>query len=186
MRPLLDQIPWSTYDDEVARALVENLDALYSTALRLCSREDAAEDLVQECVRKALEGSTGLTHQRQLRAWIFKILINCMRDYFRQHARNLEEPFPEEELHLNNANWQISAMVSNTSQDIRLALDALTVERRAVVLLVDWEGFTLSDAAAILNLPVGTVASRLARAHMALREFLRTYHRGKSKTGGKP
>ena len=69
------------------RALVENLDALYSTALRLCSRDDVAEDLVQECVRKALDGSTGLTHGRHLRAWIFKILMNCLPDSYRQRAR---------------------------------------------------------------------------------------------------
>lgn len=163
---------------------MENLDALYSTALRLCSREDTAEDLVQECVRKALDGSSGLTHPRQLRAWIFKILLNCLRDYLRQCARRVEEPFPEEELHLKSGNWQISGATSNTSQDVRLALDALTIERRAVVLLVDWEGFTLSDAAAILNLPVGTVASRLARAHIALREFLSAYQQGKARTGG--
>lgn len=162
-------------DDAVPRVIVENLDALYATALRLCGRADIAEDVVQESVRKALHAVPGLLHQRQIRAWIFKILMNCMHDHFREHARRPEHPFPDEELTLAASSWQSQ----NIALDVRLALEALSVERRAVVLLVDWEGFTIADSAAILNLPQGTVASRLARAHLQLRDYLRSYEIGK-------
>lgn len=167
-------------DDAVPRAIVENLDALYGTALRLCGRADIAEDLVHESVKKALRASPGLPHQRQVRAWVFKILLNCVRDHFREHARHREEAFPEEELILAGSGWQSQ----NIACDVRLALETLSFDRRALVLLIDFEGFTIADTAVILNLPPGTVASRLARAHVQLRDFLRSYQSGKTPARG--
>lgn len=166
-------------DKEVLRAIVSNLDALYATALRLCGQPGVAEDLVQESVKKALHASAGLIHQRQLRAWLFKILINSISDHFRAKWRQAEEPFPPEELASASVEWRSLAV----SFDVQNAIDSLSMERRAVLLLVDVEGFTIADSAAILNLPAGTVASRLARAHLQLRELLRCYKSGNLAAG---
>lgn len=161
-------------DEEVPRAIVLNLDALYATAFRLCGQAALAEDMVQECVKKALHASAGLVHQRQLKAWLFKILINSITDHFRTASRQSEEPFPQDELASVSVEWRSRSV----GFDVQRAIEALSMERRAVVLLIDFEGFTIADSAAILSLPAGTVASRLARAHQQLRDLLRCYESG--------
>src|SRR5713101_344053 len=68
----------------VYRVLLQNLDALYSTAKRLTGRADLAEDLVQETARKALEAIPALKDERNTRAWLFRILLNGLRDHVRR------------------------------------------------------------------------------------------------------
>ncbi len=68
----------------VYRVLLENLDTLYSTAKRLTGRADLAEDLVQETARRALEAIPALKDTRNTRAWLFRILLNAIRDQARR------------------------------------------------------------------------------------------------------
>src|SRR2546425_3542871 len=68
----------------VYRVLLENLDALYSTAKRLTGRADLAEDLVHDTARKALEAIPALKDERNTRAWLFRILLNGIRDQARR------------------------------------------------------------------------------------------------------
>ena len=160
--------PANTWEEPVYRALLENLDALYSTARRLTGRSDLAQDLVQDTATKALQAIPTLKDDRNLRAWLFRILVNNLRDFLR---REPDEPLIEPDT-------LIAAVVSRSAtHDIRAALDGLSPCARAVIILIEVQGFTISEAASMLQIPPGTVASRLARARTELRDRLTAYDR---------
>ena len=165
----------------VGRVLLENLDRLYSTAHRLIGRRDTAEDLVQETAHKALRASASLRDQRNLRAWLFTILVHAVRDHLRRIERWEE---CDQETEAAPASPGLEGLSLAAVQDVRDALSRLSPPQRAVVLLVDLEEFTIAEAAQMLQLPPGTVASRLARAHTALRELLQAYGSRSSELGG--
>ncbi len=167
----------------VRRMLLENLDSLYSTCYRLTQRTDLAEDLVQETARRALKAATTLKSTGNIRAWLFSILLNAIRDQVRRadiwQEVDAEDHEPEPQAELDSISLA-------TVQDVRNALMDLGPARRAVVVLVDIEEFTISEAAKLLELPPGTVASRLARARQELRARLQAYRSGASQRGGHP
>lgn len=162
--------------------LGQHLDGLYRTALRLCagSRADA-EDLLQESVLRACRAFHELRDEGAGRSWLFTILTRTHLNRVRTSARrretfagDLEEPVFERALET----WRPSETPDDVlegrlvREEITAALDALEPEIRAVVWLVDVEGFRQRDAAAMLDIPEGTVASRLYRAHRKLRKQL--------------
>lgn len=162
--------------------LSEHLDALHGTALRLCggSRADA-EDLLQEAALRAFRAFRELRDDHAARSWLFTILARTHLNRARTVARrretfsgDLEEPAFESALE----SWQPSRTPEDLFEGRHLrerltaALDALEPEMRAVVWLVDVEGFRQREAAAMLDIPEGTVASRLYRAHCKLRDEL--------------
>lgn len=162
--------------------LSEHLDALHGTALRLCGgfRADA-EDLLQEAALRAFRAFRELRDEAAGRSWLFTILarthFNRARTVTRRRetfSGDLEEPAFESALE----SWQPSRTPEDIFEGRRLrerltaALDALEPEMRAVVWLVDVEGFRQREAAAMLDIPEGTVASRLYRAHCKLRNEL--------------
>jgi RNA polymerase sigma-70 factor (ECF subfamily) len=163
--------------------LLESLDALYSTAHRLTGKADLAEDLVQETARKALEASSGLRDKRNLRGWLFKILINTLQDRLRR-SQLWDELEPETEQ--PEADSGLDSLSQAAGQDVRNALSRLTPARRALVILVDLEEFTMVEAANMLKIPPGTAASRLVRAHKELRDLLDAYRSRSSRTRENP
>ncbi|MGH9674250.1 MAG: RNA polymerase sigma factor [Bryobacteraceae bacterium] len=175
--------PSESGEHAVGRLLLENLDSLYSTAHRLTGRADLAGDLVQETAGKALRAAGALTSQRNLRAWLFTILVNAVRDHLRRQERWTEHSLEDE---VGVASLEVEILSSVPVQDVRRAVSRLPLEQRAVVILVDLEGFTISEAAQMLRLPPGTVASRLGRAHQALRDCLRDYASPSEEIGGQP
>ena len=162
----------------VRRVLLENLDSLYSTACRLTGRADLAEDLVQDTARKALKASPALKGERNVRGWLFTILVNTARDHLR---RGSHPEGPEPDRRVDPQGLSLAAV-----QDVRRALAELSTEQRAVVVLVDIEEFTIAEAARMLNLPPGTVASRLARGREYLRGLLQAYRVESARRGGRP
>lgn len=156
----------------MSRLLLENLSSLYSLAYRLCGERSLAEDFVQETARKALGGASVLRHRQHLRAWLFKILTNVARDHLRHGERWEEKDLVDEDLACTSAN---SVLSDATTHDVRKALGQLTTIHRAIILLVDMEDFTLAEAAEMLQIPLGTAASRLARAHKELQQRLAAY-----------
>jgi RNA polymerase sigma-70 factor (ECF subfamily) len=165
------------------QALNDSLDSLFSTALRLVGKREIAEDLVQETVRKALEGVPQLRDQRKARAWLFKILVNCARDHLRLR-RDWDEL--EDDQHTYDLGCDVQTIARATAHDVREALGELEASRRAVVVLIDIEDFTIAEAADMLSIPMGTAASRLARARQELRTRLRAYQPQITEGGGKP
>lgn len=162
--------------------LAANLDALYRTALRLCrGRTEDAEDLIQDSMLRAFAKRNALRDSRSGRSWLFTTLVrthlNRVRSDSRRHetlASDCEDRSFDEAL----AAWSPAEAPDErldreaTGAAVRAAVDALAPELRAVLLLTDLEDFSHREAAAMLDIPEGTVASRLFRARNELRSAL--------------
>jgi RNA polymerase sigma-70 factor (ECF subfamily) len=164
--------------------LAEHLDALYRTALRLCRGHQAdAEDLLQDAALRAFDGYGRLREPSAVRPWLFTILARTHSNRVRSARRRPETAttdLDESAFEAALAEW--SPMPSpaevvearQLGEQLTRALDGLAPEQRAVVLLVDVEGFTQREVAGMLETPEGTVASRLFRARRQLRTALET------------
>ena len=162
--------------------LVEHLEALYRTALRLCRGHEAdAEDLLQDTALMAFDGYDNLREPSAARPWLFTILARTHLNRVRSSRRRPETAstdLDESAFEAALADW--SPMPSpaelvearQLGEQLTRALDQLAPEQRAVVLLVDVEGFTQREVARMLEVPEGTVASRLFRARRQLRTAL--------------
>ena len=142
---------------------------LYRIAYAWCHDPDLASDLVQETMQKALKKSQQLQKQEALDAWLHTILTNCWRDHCRRSKDTVE--FDETELiDMNSADDDSErALVVN---QVRKAIAGLSQDQREVVTLIDLEGMSYAEVAAILDVPIGTVMSRLCRARRQLKESL--------------
>lgn len=169
--------------ETVYRTLLQSLDGLYNTARRLTGHADLAEDLVQETARKALEAIPALKDERNTRAWLFRILLNGIRDHLKRKKLWGEVEIDEESPDLGAV---FGDVVAATAEDVHRALSSLAPKARALVILIDIEEFTIAETAAMSQIPPGTAATRLARAHRELRDLLRDYQSKSSRRGGKP
>lgn len=162
--------------------LSQNLDALYRTALRLCRGEDAdAEDLLQDAMLRAFEHHHELKNAGAGRAWLFTILarthLNRLRTA-RRRAETLEVDIDEADFEGALTAWQPmvlpdeAAVRSDLRERLREAMDHLEPGLRTAVWLVDVEGFSQREVAGMMEVPEGTVASRLFRARRQLRTIL--------------
>jgi len=163
----------------LGREALAHADALYNHARRLTGAEADADELVQETYVRALAAAHAFDGA-YLKAWLFKIMRNVFIDLYRRgrHAPVLSE------LDVIDGD----AAYARTSRDlpeparlppmvaseIEAALGALSEEARTIILL-DLEGFTETEAADVLECPLGTVKSRLSRARALLREKLKDY-----------
>ncbi len=167
--------------DPFEELLVRELDALYGTALRLCGgRQADAEDLLQEAVLRACQHFGELRQLAAGRAWLFRILtrthLNRVRTMERRRETfegDLDEGTFEQALAAWHALETRDVVIDALLQDrVTVAVDELPLPMREVLWLVDVEGFRLREVEEILDLPAGTVASRLYRARRALRDTL--------------
>jgi RNA polymerase sigma-70 factor (ECF subfamily) len=158
-----------------------NLDSLYRTSLRLCSEPDEAQDLLQETVLKAFQHREQLRDPEAGRRWLFTILarthLNRLRSRNRRRER-IESDLDEREFERALADWSSDKMSVDwldrlaEKEEVRRAVEELDNRLRIVLLLSDAEDFTQREIATMLEIPEGTVASRLFRARRALREIL--------------
>lgn len=164
------------------------LDSLYNTAYRLARNSEDAEDLVQETYLKAYRSFDQFTPGTNLKAWMFKILKNAfINEYRRRQTVPQESDFAEIEENLEShlrpeAAGQIKdpeqeAIEGALDGDVQRALDELPPDYRMAVVLADLEGFSYKEIADILEIPVGTVMSRLYRGRKLLEEVLLRYAR---------
>ncbi|HEX5229731.1 MAG TPA: sigma-70 family RNA polymerase sigma factor [Bryobacteraceae bacterium] len=156
---------------EFERIAMPHLAALLRVARRLTLDSARAEDLVQETMLQAWRGFRGFQPGTNARAWLFRILFNVFHGEGRKAALAARPVLFEDHI---PPPQQVSA-------EIREALDALPIEQRTVLLLCVVEGFTSREAAEILDLPIGTVMSRLSRARQELREILKPLAKGACK-----
>jgi RNA polymerase sigma-70 factor (ECF subfamily) len=165
--------------EEEALALA---DQVYRVARRMVSSREEAEDLVQDTYARAFRSWQSYTPGTNLRAWLLRILTNLNIDRGRRTQRRPEEtPLDEGDYYLANRlaekageeGLESDHVVERLSQDsIVDALAAVPHDFRDVVLLVDIGEFSYADAAQILDIPIGTVMSRLHRGRKQLRQKL--------------
>lgn len=171
--------------ERLEQEALSHIDALYRTALRMTRNKADAEDLVQEAYLRAFRALDQYKDGTNLRAWLFRIMTNAYINDYRKRSRrpvnssldDIEEFYLYD--HLIDSGVQPSSerpedIVLNqiTAGDVLKSLDVLSDDFRHVVLLADVEGFTYREIAEILDIPVGTVMSRLYRARRKLQSAL--------------
>ena len=158
------------------------LPGLYRAALRLTRNPTDAEDLVQEAYLRAYRSFHQFTPGTNLKAWLYRILTNQFINTYRKKQRE-PQTVPDEEVedwYLYNrlareapdSSAEAVVLESMPDEDVRAALEALPETYRAAVLLADVEGFSYKEIAEILEIPMGTVMSRLHRGRKALEKAL--------------
>jgi RNA polymerase sigma-70 factor (ECF subfamily) len=151
--------------DDFERIAMPHSRSLLRVAYRLVSNSPAAEDLVQETMLAGWRSFHQFRPETNVRAWLFRILINKFRSQGRKMRReSLTAPLPEEARACDPG--------LDDAMEISRALGSLEVEHRTVLLLAAVEGFTCREIAEILAIPIGTVMSRLSRGRQALRSIL--------------
>ena len=161
------------------------MDALYSAALRMTRNPADAEDLVQETFLRAYRGFGGFKDGTNLKAWLYKILTNTFINTYRAKKRRPEQTeFDDVEefslysrlggLEAANAGRTPENEVLDAMPDevVKEALESLPEQFRMAVLLADVEGFSYKEIADIMEVPIGTVMSRLHRGRKQLQKGL--------------
>jgi RNA polymerase sigma-70 factor (ECF subfamily) len=151
-------------------------DQLYNHACWLTGDRADAEDLVQETYAKALKGFGSFAEGTNLRAWMFKILRNAFlnsRSGLKQKTGYLEdEETGADEAVAHEVTPEALFLASESQEAIFAALERLPVAHREIILLCDVDEMSYQEIAQVLDVPKGTVMSRLARARTNLRKEL--------------
>ncbi|MEZ7667607.1 MULTISPECIES: sigma-70 family RNA polymerase sigma factor [unclassified Rothia (in: high G+C Gram-positive bacteria)] len=167
---------------------MQYVDQLYAAALRMSRNSADAEDLVQETYMKAFASYHQFTEGTNLKAWLYRILTNTYINLYRKRKREPQQSQGEtvedwqlaqagehDAVGLRSAEAEALSALPNT--EVREALNELSEDFRMVVYYSDVEGFAYKDIAEILDIPMGTVMSRLHRGRRILREKLLDYAR---------
>jgi RNA polymerase sigma factor (sigma-70 family) len=164
--------------------LLPLLDSVYNFALYLCRDRENAADLTQETFLKAFQAIGQYHKGTNAKAWLFRILKNTFINLYRKHARqpdlvNIDEVFSlQDKAESASASYfdpQESRIHQSLGDEVTRAVNSLNAAHRVVIILSDIEDFSYEEIAAILNVPVGTVRSRLHRARHMLKEQLQGY-----------
>lgn len=181
-----------TYSDAVKAQIFEreffpHLDTMYNFAYRLTFDEDDAKDLVQDTYMKAYRFITSFQEGTNAKAWLYRILKNSfINDYRKKSKEPSKVDYQEVENFYNSedvdesktVDLRIDAVKDMIGDEVSNALNSLAVDFRTVIILCDLEGFTYEEMAKILDIPIGTVRSRLHRARNLLKEKLAEYAGG--------
>ena len=164
---------------------MEHTSSLYSGALRMTRNPADAEDLVQETYLKAYRGFNTFQEGTNLKAWLYRILTNTYINTYRAKKRRPDETDLEEveDLYLYRRLGGLEAartgrsaedelMDTFSEHEVKAAIEALPENFRMAVLLADVEGFAYKEIAEILDIPIGTVMSRLHRGRKAMQKAL--------------
>ena len=158
-------------------------DRVYNAIHRLCGNPDDAEELCQEAFVKALQSLESFRQASGFYTWLFRIAVNLAISHRRRGGRvrfhsleqrpDADEPSPAEQLpDHRQAGPAEAAMQADTNRQVLKALESLDEESRATIVLRDIEDLSYEEIAGILNVPVGTVKSRLFRARGQMRTLL--------------
>lgn len=156
---------------------------IYNTVLRMLSNLDDTSDITQEIFIKVYQNLRKFKGQSSFSTWLFSIAANHCRDELRKRQKELksssfdsiaEKRKETEKVSDNNSNYQPEekSLQNEEFRDIEIALSKLSIEYRETLILRDIQGFTYDEISNILNLPAGTVKSRLSRARRKLRNEL--------------
>ena len=154
--------------DELMRA---HQDRVFAVCLRLMGSRDRALDATQETFLTVFRKASQFQGRSALGTWIYRIAVNACYDQLRKATRRRTESLPD---HFDIADPRSMDQLTATEirPEIERALETLSPEFRAAVVLADMEGIPLPEVSAILGIPVGTVKSRVFRARRRLAEVL--------------
>ncbi len=173
---------------QFAAQAMEYMGSLYSAALRMTRNPSDAEDLVQETYLKAYRAFGSFKEGTNLKAWLYRILTNTFINSYRARKRRPEQTDIDdvEDLYLYRRLGGLEAATAGrsaeeevlehfTEGEVKAAVEALPEQFRMAVLLADVEGFSYKEIADILDIPIGTVMSRLHRGRKALQKTLHDF-----------
>lgn len=181
--PAPQELSQEDRDRLFAEQAIPLIDQLFGAALGMTRNRADAEDLVQETFMKAYTKFHQYQQGTNIKAWLYRILTNTYITHYRKAQRSPKRSGGEEV-----EDWQLAAAGSHDekglvsaeaealdnipSSQLRTALESLSEDQRVVVLLSDVEGFAYKEIADMLDIPIGTVMSRLHRGRKNLREGL--------------
>jgi RNA polymerase sigma factor (sigma-70 family) len=161
-----------------------HINSMYNFAYRLTFDEDDAKDLVQDTYLKAYRFIDSFQQGTNAKAWLFRILKNSfINDYRKKSKEPSKVDYQEVETYYNSdevdrqitPDLRVESLQDMIGDEISNALNSLDVDFRTVIILCDLEGFKYDEMAKILDIPIGTVRSRLHRARNLLKEKLSEY-----------
>lgn len=183
LEPAPQELSQDDRDRLFAEQAIPLIDQLFGAALGMTRNRADAEDLVQETFMKAYTKFDQYQQGTNIKAWLYRILTNTYITHYRKAQRSPKRSGGEEV-----EDWQLAAAASHDekglvsaeaealdnipSSQLRTALESLSEDQRVVVLLSDVEGFAYKEIADMLDIPIGTVMSRLHRGRKNLREGL--------------
>lgn len=169
-----------------------HLDAVYTAALRLAGNPDDAKDLLQDTILRAYRFFDQFTPDSNCRAWLLTILYNNFRNHLRRCSLHPMTTIADESPERTDAVPVLDGKSCNPEEivaqrwigrHLEAAIKALPPEFREPMLLVDVQELSYSEVAEVLNIPLGTVKSRVSRARSLLRASLRGAVYSPGKTG---
>jgi RNA polymerase sigma-70 factor, ECF subfamily len=169
--------------DEFHREMVKFIPKLKSFAYHLCNDATMADDLIQSGFERALQRSHHFIAGTRLDSWLYRIIYTQWMDKLRLRKRRASllerlRDFENTCTSIRNENRKPEGI----RIDIQRALSQLSPEHRAAISLITIAGFSYEEAASILDLPTGTVASRVARARRLMANFLMSQEKSKKMT----
>jgi len=158
-------IPYLFQSSKFKNRLAELRPRLYKMAYSWCQSGALADDLVQDTLIKAMRNANSLRDLKAVDSWMFTILSNCWRDYLRQQKPTEDI---DECIFTNDDTPEREQERQNITDIVQNAVANLPQGQSQVLSLVELEGFTYGEVAEIVDIPIGTVMSRLNRARKAL------------------
>ncbi|TAK87666.1 MAG: sigma-70 family RNA polymerase sigma factor [Betaproteobacteria bacterium] len=156
----------------VRREVARSRQALYRLAYAWCHDASLADDLAQQAIEKALRSAAQVRDQARVRGWLCRILANCLRDHFRATREHEDVDRLVDTIAASGLTPEEAHAGAQLSARVRDAVARLPLGQRQVVTLVDLEGCSYAEVGEALEIPIGTVMSRLCRARQSLREQL--------------
>jgi len=151
------------------QTLADYRENLFRIAYSWCHNAALADDLAQEAVTKALKNSKQLRDPKTIKAWLYRILSNCWHDHFRRSRDTVDV---DDVILVELDTPDIQHDRQQVVNQVRTAIGKLPMGQRQVITLVDLEGCSYIEVSQILDVPIGTVMSRLSRARKSLKEQL--------------
>jgi RNA polymerase sigma-70 factor, ECF subfamily len=175
------------------QAALPHLDAVYNAAIRLTRNANDAEDLLQETILRAYRFFHQFTEGTNCRAWLLAILYNNFRNAYRRGGREQPAATTEEfdreiearSLQADQTGFNPEDLIGGrfVGRQIEAALNTIPAEFREALLLVDLHELNYQEVADILEVPLGTIKSRVSRGRALMRVALRDFDRAREKTG---
>ncbi len=185
----IEDVPRQQYSEKEKAEIFDSefmphINSMHNFAYRLTFDEDDANDLVQDTYLKAFRFIDSFQKGTNAKAWLFRILKNSfINDYRKKSKEPAKVDYQDVETYYNSddvdrqitPDLRVESLQDMIGDEISNALNALDVDFRTVIILADLEEFKYDEMAKILDIPIGTVRSRLHRARNLLKEKLSEY-----------